>query len=973
MKALERQGSGRQKETAGSKYSKAATLLPVKIDSGEVTGWRTYGGEWKVVDGVMSIKGSPAKAVIDGVQRKDFELNVEVRAKDNSQAGIIFRVSNPQPAIDRYEGYYIGIHAKQNLVLWGASDGTWKTIASRPTAVPANEWMKIRLIVRGEQVQGWINEMPVADGVFPKFDGVDYRYGNGSIGLRALGPGAEFRNLVIEEAPPKPEGGTYTNPVQSACADPGIILHDGVYYAFCTYTPDFPNMPRGIRLYTSKNLAEWEDKGFAITSESSWGDSRFWAPDIIEKDGEFFLYYAADTRICVAKASHPAGPFQQIGDSPMEPDSIRIDAHVFQDEDDKSYFYYVKFNNGNEIWGGELNDDMVSVKPDTLRMMVKPDQPWEQHEGRIVEGPEILKQKGVYYLTYSGSHFESPEYAVGYATSDSPLGPWEKYTHNPVMKSTTYAHGTAHHDFTTSPDGTETFIVYHRHFSLAKTEPRRMAVDRVQFVAQKDGPDILEIHGPTGSPQPIPSGAPTPAPAKERPNVLLFFIDDLKPMTRDYGHPHMHTPNFDRLASQGVRFENAYCQVPTCGASRASLMTSLYPTTTRFPDFKCWAEKDAANQPTLPQRFREAGYVTISNGKVFHHQDDTEDRSWSAPAWRPEINGRTTYNDETAKFIETSKHTKKTGGGNVIKKPVMFEKGRVDPMETNDGLIAAKTMADLERLAESDKPFFIACGFAKPHMPFYSPAPTWKPYPLKGITTAEHRVRPEGMPTASRQIHEQFAYVPMMHDLSREIKYNTDLYHRYMRQGYYASVTHADDLLGRILDKMESLGLDKNTYVVVLGDHGWLLGEHNEWAKNTLLHEALRTAMWMTGPSVSKNAAANTFVEFVDIHPTLCELAGIEVDPTTIHGKSFVNVLRDPDSNHRDHAYTRFQLGDTLSSKDFQYALWTLEDGSEQALLIDRNKDPLGKKNVSGDSAYADVETKLRELTRGKIRKATGK
>ncbi|MEM7391877.1 MAG: sulfatase-like hydrolase/transferase, partial [Verrucomicrobiota bacterium] len=122
----------------------------------------------------------------------------------------------------------------------------------------------------------------------------------------------------------------------------------------------------------------------------------------------------------------------------------------------------------------------------------------------------------------------------------------------------------------------------------------------------------------------------------------------------------------------------------------------------------------------------------------------------------------------------------------------------------------------------------------------FQAAPTWKPYPLKSIQRAEHRSRPIGMPLAAREIHEQFADVPMTHDLSRVIRYNTDLYHRYMRQGYYASVTHADDLLGRILDKVTSLGLDENTYVVVLGDHGWLLGEHNEWAKNTLLHEALR-------------------------------------------------------------------------------------------------------------------------------------
>ncbi|MEM8911774.1 MAG: sulfatase [Planctomycetota bacterium] len=497
-----------------------------------------------------------------------------------------------------------------------------------------------------------------------------------------------------------------------------------------------------------------------------------------------------------------------------------------------------------------------------------------------------------------------------------------------------------------------------------------MAVDRVHFVDQTEGPAVLEIHGPTASPQPLPSGAPASETKQERPNFLLLYIDDLKPMTRDYGHAHMHTPNFDRLARGGLRFENAYCQVPTCGASRASLMTSLYPTIERFPNFKCWAEKDAPDQPTLPQRFRDAGYITISNGKVFHHQRDTENRSWSAPAWRPHIDGRTPYNDDTDRFLQTSEHTKKTDAGKTIKKPVMFEKSRVDPMMTNDGLITRKTLDDLERFADADRPFFIACGFAKPHMPFYSPAATWKPYPLKSIGIAEHRRRPHGMPLAARAVHEQFAYVPMKHDLSRAIKYNTDLYHRHMRQGYYASVTHADDLVGRLLDKLTELDIADNTYVIVLGDHGWLLGEHNEWAKNTLLHEALRTAMWIRGPGIAKSESADTFIEFVDIHPTLCELANIPLDSSTIDGKSFAEVLESPQARHREHAYTRFDQGDSVSSKDFQYGLWTLDDGTQQAWLTDRRVDPLATKNVSGEASYIEIENKLRDVVLRRIDQA---
>ncbi|NNE00815.1 MAG: family 43 glycosylhydrolase, partial [Pirellulaceae bacterium] len=300
---------------------------------------------------------------------------------------------------------------------------------------------------------------------------------------------------------------TYTNPVQAACADPTILKHAGKYYLYCTYTPDYPTMSKGIRLYVSSDLVHWQDHGYALRNEDSWGESRFWAPDVVEKDGTFYMYYAADERICVATATTPLGPFQQAKQEPMRPDSIRIDAHVFRDDDGQCYFYYVHFDRGNQIWGGKLNVDMMSVDESSLRLMVKPDQDWERHMAPIVEGPVVIKHKDTYYLTYSGSHFESPEYAIGYATSTSPLGPWKRFGLNPIMKSTAYAHGTAHHCLTTSPDDSEMFVVYHRHFDLSTTEPRQMAIDRIQFVPQESGPDELEIWGPTSSEQPMPSGS----------------------------------------------------------------------------------------------------------------------------------------------------------------------------------------------------------------------------------------------------------------------------------------------------------------------------------------------------------------------------------------------------------------------------------------------------------------------------------
>ena len=496
---------------ATSLPANAAASPPFTADFAKFpAGWTTHGGDWKADGKELRVEGgSGPKALLDGREFGDFQLTVEVRLDSpDTQAGVLFRVKGASEGIDAFHGYYAGIHAGANRVIWGAGEPGWRAIASQSEAVVAGRWYRLKLEVAGDNARIYFNETPVAEGAWPVFDGIDKAYAKGAIGLRALGGAASFRGLTVDRLEKPALPASYTNPVRPGGADPVVLRHGGMYYAYCTYTPDFPTMPRGIRLYTSPNLVDWKDEGFVLKNQDSWGDSRFWAPDIVEKDGTFYLYYAADERMCVATAGSPLGPFRQQKEEPMLPESIRIDGHVFEDDDGQRYFYYVTFGEGNEIWGGKLNDDMTSVDPASLERMVKPDQPWERHKWAVTEGPEMLKHDGTYYLTYSGSHFESPEYAMGYATSDSPLGPWKKYEFNPVMKSTAYAHGTAHHCFTESPDGKEMFIFYHRHHTLDETEPRALSIDRVRYVPDpKGGPDILQIHGPTSSPQPMPSGA----------------------------------------------------------------------------------------------------------------------------------------------------------------------------------------------------------------------------------------------------------------------------------------------------------------------------------------------------------------------------------------------------------------------------------------------------------------------------------
>lgn len=294
---------------------------------------------------------------------------------------------------------------------------------------------------------------------------------------------------------------TYTNGVMPDLADPHVLTHDGTYYMYGTYTPGYPNMPDGIPVYISKDLVNWTAHGWALHPDDSWGDQQFWAPEVIYKDGLFYMYYAVQERLAVATSTSPLGPFKQSVQEPMHLNIPEIDAHIFTDAG-KDYIYFVRFNDRNEIWGAELNPDMKTINESTLTFIMRPTQAWEMQAGQVNEGAFIIKHNEKFYMTYSGNSFDSAVYGVGYAVADNPLGPYVKYEGNPILQSNDRVHGAGHHSITRSPDGTELFMVYHRHHSLHQVEPRRIAIDRMWF----DG-DILRVNGPSIRPQPLPSGA----------------------------------------------------------------------------------------------------------------------------------------------------------------------------------------------------------------------------------------------------------------------------------------------------------------------------------------------------------------------------------------------------------------------------------------------------------------------------------
>jgi iduronate 2-sulfatase len=437
--------------------------------------------------------------------------------------------------------------------------------------------------------------------------------------------------------------------------------------------------------------------------------------------------------------------------------------------------------------------------------------------------------------------------------------------------------------------------------------------------------------------------APVPAQSgeKSRPNVLFIAVDDLRPELGCYGSSQARTPNIDKLAAQAMRFDRAYCQVPVCGASRASLMTGILPTSARFLSFNTFAEKDAPDAATLPQVFREAGYTTLSNGKIFHQLLDTGKRSWSEPAWTPKDSKPDTPGLDTKTNRQLSKG----------KRGLICESPDVPDNAYPDGRMALKTIEDLRRLKQAGKPFFLACGFLKPHMPFYAPKKYWDLFDREKIMIASNRERPVNAPAQLKGSGEFRSY--HLGDFDEK---SAD-FHRMIRHGYLACTSYTDKLIGDVLSELDRLGLADNTIVVLWGDHGWHLGEHEFWGKHNTMHLAIRVPLIIKVPG-KKPGGTMALVETSDLFPTLCALASIKV-PETVQGRGFTKLFNQPDSSFRESVYSRYGSGDAIVTGDFTYTSYN--DGMAD-MLYDLRSDPQENTNVVNEAKYAGNVAEMKKL-----------
>ena len=397
---------------------------------------------------------------------------------------------------------------------------------------------------------------------------------------------------------------------------------------------------------------------------------------------------------------------------------------------------------------------------------------------------------------------------------------------------------------------------------------------------------------------------------EKKQNILFIGVDDMRPLINSYGHSQMKTPNIDKLASEGIQFNQAYTNIAVCGASRASILTGVRGSQSRFVSYYSRADEDLPKAIDLAGIFKKNGYKTFSIGKIYHHGDDNK-KNWDF--FRPFQNQKDYKNPESITKIEKRNEYHPTNK-NQIKTPP-FEYADVDDFAYNDGKVTETAINNLKTLKDSKEPFFMAVGYISTHLPFIQPKKYKSLYSDDDLVFSNERTIPKNAP--SRAVHEwtelRNAYldIPQSGPVSQQMEED-------LIRAYYSTVSYLDALIGKLLKSLDDFGLRDNTTIVFWSDHGFFLGEHGFWCKHHTFQEAIHVPLLISSPGKKKNAVSNALVEYVDIYPTLCEIAGID-SPNYIHGKSMVPILENPNLRFKSEIYSRYQFREVVQDHDYSY------------------------------------------------------
>ncbi len=448
----------------------------------------------------------------------------------------------------------------------------------------------------------------------------------------------------------------------------------------------------------------------------------------------------------------------------------------------------------------------------------------------------------------------------------------------------------------------------------------------------------------------------------KRPNILFIMVDDLRPDLNCYGSQHIISPHIDKLARAGVLFERAYCQQAICMASRASLLTGYHANEHRI--YSCLSVQELMpGVETLNRFFKNNGYKVSAKGKIYHYREDHVEQfgeSWLITGGSEKLKGRGYITTEAQAQIDEN------GRGPA------WEIADVEDHAYDDGYYARWAVEQIEKLKDSEEPFFLGVGFYKPHLPFNAPRKYWDLYDHESIGLTSQPEYPEnGSIYGLHNFGElrNYTNIPKGNDAI------PDDMARMLIHGYYACISYIDAQIGLMMDALEKNGLKDNTIVVLMGDHGWKLGDHSMWCKHTNFELDTRVPLIISGPGAAQNRTTRSFAEYTDIYPTLAEMAGLQ-PPAHLQGASLVPVLQNPEKTIRDAAYSvwpsyrgtrtdeeKVILGYSVRTDTFRYTEWyhMASDSLLDRELYDHRQNNHEEANIINDPAVVEYLPQLEE------------
>lgn len=449
-----------------------------------------------------------------------------------------------------------------------------------------------------------------------------------------------------------------------------------------------------------------------------------------------------------------------------------------------------------------------------------------------------------------------------------------------------------------------------------------------------------------------------------RKNVLFIAVDDLRPELGCYGNSIIKSPNIDALAQRGLTFTRAYCQQAVCSPSRSSLLTGTRPDTTKVWDLETHFRAALPDVVTLPELFKNNGYLVKGIGKIYHIGYD-DPLSWSVP-WTQPSGDRYGGDPRSDPDAAAEEKKRKRGKERERKRGPAFLATDGPDNALYDGRLADMGIAALQEIQQHPQPFFLALGFKKPHLPFVSPKKYWDMYDPMEIPLASNRFLPKDAPSyalASRGELWNYEGVPPELHLP-------DSYARQLKHGYYAAVSYMDAQVGRVLAELDRLGLRDDTIVVLWGDHGWKLGEHDRWCKHSNVENDTNAPLIISVPGMlHAGGQTDALVEFVDIYPTLADLAGLE-KPGHLEGRSAAPLIANPQQDWKEAAYSQYPRNDDgrelmgYSKRTSRYRITRWVDRGDHAKVLavelyDHKNDPGENVNIAGDPRNQELVEQL--------------